>query len=108
MSKFIDQTRPFGKTLGHPNIFFKQDGMDFDSAMKVIPGSLNTGKKRVAAESSDVVLTLPVYADMHIQALKREAKLCYARLDEAGVDYDEVAAGSGLTKRLIGFLNENS
>jgi len=106
MSNMLDRSRKFGRCLGSDTVFFKQDGFDFDSTGKVIPGSKNSGKPELVAAAPVAAAKLP-FEDMHIQALKRHVDVVYKRLEAAGADFTPVEKGAGMQARLVEFLNEH-
>jgi len=104
----LDESKPFGRTLGDEHVFFKQGGFDFNSRMELIPGSKNSAPAQISQIIETIVEeTKPVYEDMHIHALKRHASLKYAEMEAADVDFEPVEAGKGMQERLIAFLNAN-
>jgi hypothetical protein len=103
----IDESKPYGRTLGDPIVHFKQGGYDFNSRKELIPGSKNSAPALIADEIEKIVevTAKPVYEDMHIHALKKHAAIKYAELEAADEAFQPVAAGKGMQQRLIDFLN---
>lgn len=109
MSIMLDESKPYGRTLGSETIFFKQGGHDFDSRKRLIPGSRNSA----AALIGDLIeekasAPAPVYEDMHIHALKRHADAVYVVLEENEIEFERVESGKGMQERLIEFLKANT
>lgn len=103
----LDESKPFGRTIGDPNVSYKQDGFDFDSNKELIPGSRNSASAQISRHIERVVEKKPVFEDMHIHALKKHAETKYAEMEAAGVDFEPVEAGKGMQERLIAFLKAN-
>lgn len=101
----LDRNRPFGTTIGDPNVFFKQDGYDFDSQGRLIPGSKNSGANAPPTEEQ---LYREPHEDMSIHALKKKATLLYAEFEAADMEYEAVQLGPGSKQRLIDFLNDHA
>ncbi|MHC5061709.1 MAG: hypothetical protein ACYTFK_11575 [Planctomycetota bacterium] len=105
----LDRSKPYGKVIGDPEVFFKQGGYDYDSTGKLIPGSRNSAPAMISnhiEEISEAEPPKPVYEDMHVHALKRHATIRYAELEAAGVEFEVIEPGKGMQQRLIDFLNE--
>lgn len=105
----IDESRPYGKTLGDEVVCFKQDGYDFNSRKELIKGSKNSGANKMAQALENVgrePVKFEKYEDMHVQELKRRYAKTIEELDELEVDYEPVPLGKGIKKRLIEFLND--
>ena len=105
----IDESRPYGKTLGDSETCFKQDGYNFNSKKELIAGEKNSGANKMA-EALESARNKPVdfvkYEDMHVQELKRRYKNTCEELDELEVEYEAIGTGPGIKKRLIDFLND--
>jgi hypothetical protein len=105
----LDEKLPYGKVLGDDEVSYKQGGYDFNSRKELIPGSKNSAAALISKEIEKIVEEAPpVYEDMHIHALKRHAMLTYAKLEAAGVEFEEVESGKGMQERLIEFLKANA
>ena len=104
MTQFLDEDRSFGRCLGDDKIFFMQDGLNFGSDKKVIPGSKNSGSVQSVEKSDEAPAPQLAYADMHVQALKRELKATYMRLEAADIEFEPVEEGKGINARIVEFL----
>ena len=105
----LDESKPYGRTLGDDIVSFKQGGHDFNSRKELIPGSRNSAPALIAEKIEKIVevAAKPVYEDMHIHALKKHIAMKYAEMEAADVDFEPVEAGKGMQARLIAFLKAN-
>jgi len=105
----LDESKPYGRTLGDDHVCFKQGGFDFNSRKELIPGSRNSAPALIAAKIERIVevAAKPVYEDMHIHALKKHASIKYAEMEAADIPFEAVEAGKGMQERLIAFLKAN-
>ena len=127
--KQLDRKRPFGTVHGDPDVFFKQDGYDFDNHGNVIGGS---GPKDATVETvasavealadaagdsagEDVPVELPAltleqmasksnFLTLHVSQLRKMVLLKYEELNATDTPYTEVEAGSGMAGRCAEFL----
>lgn len=100
----LDESKPYGVTLGDPEVSYKQGGSDFNSLKELIPGSKNSGPALIASKIEEIAEQKPVYTDMHIHALKRHLKVAYLELEAAGEEFEKVEMGEGSQARIIEFL----
>jgi hypothetical protein len=105
----LDESKPFAKCLGSPDVGYSQGGYDFDHGKNLIAGSGrgNSPETVDAIEAIAAQIAKPVYSDMHIHALKKHASLKYAELEAADEDFEPVEPGKGMQDRLVTFLNEH-
>jgi len=106
----LDRTRPFGETRGDPRVCYKQDGFDFDSQGKLIPGSKNSASAKIAEkiENKATSMEREPFEEMSIHELKKASVLVYAEFEAADIEFEPVELGPGAKKRLIDFLNDHA